>query len=236
MDPGIVHSAAALDLLTKIQDARAQNLANASTIGYRKRIASADAFASSLRAAAGLTLPDYRQDIDHSPGDLRETGQPHDLAIEGPGFFALETNAGVRYTRNGNFQLDAEGFLVAADGARVLGEVGPIQADPGRGPLNIDPTGKATQDGEELARLRIVEFKNLPRLVPDDAGRFSEGPQAEPFDSVDAKVRQGYLENANVNVVDELVQMISGFRAFEAAQKALIGIDRIRGEAVGIRQ
>ncbi len=236
MNGGILQTAAALDLLGKMQDTRAQNLANASTVGYRKRVASAEAFASALRAAAGLTLPGYRESVDHTPGVIRSTGQDLDLAIEGKGFFAVETGRGVRFTRNGNFALNGEGFLVAQDGARVLGQTGPIQADPARGALLIDARGEINQDGEPLGRLRVVEFQNVQRLVAEDSGRFREGPDAEPFESLESEVQQGYLENANVNVVDELVQMIAGLRAFEAAQRALSGIDRTRAEGLEARR
>lgn len=232
MNGGILHSAAALDLLSKIQDARAQNLANADTAGYRRRVASADAFAASLRAAAGIPLPGMREAIDFSQGDLRHTGQDLDLAIEGKGFFALETPAGPRFTRNGSFHLDAEGYLVAHDGARVQGETGPLQADPARGPLTVDAAGNVVQQDERIGRLRVVAFADEARLQPEAAGRFRETPGAEPREALEANVRQGYLEVSNVSVVDELVQMIGGFRAFEAAQKALVGIDRVRGEHI----
>lgn len=236
MNGGILHAAAALDLLGKMQDTRAQNLANASTVGYRKRVASVQAFASAMRQAAGLTLPDYREDVDHTSGVLTPTGQNLDLALEGKGFFAVETARGVRFTRNGNFALDGQGFLVAHDGARVLGQAGPLQADPARGSLAIDARGEVSQDGEPLGRLRVVEFQNLQRLIPEDSGRFREGPDAEPFESLESRVQQGYLENANVNVVDELVAMIAGLRAFEAAQRALSGIDRTRAEGLDARR
>lgn len=232
MNGGILHSAAAMDLLGRIQEARAQNLANADTAGYRKRISSAEAFAAALRQAGGLALPAYQGRIDFRPGDLRPTGGELDVAVEGKGFFSLETQEGVRFTRNGNFNLDGQGFLTAADGARVLGENGPIQADPLRGPLAFAENGDVLQANELLGRLRIVEFADPARLQPDGDGRFVEGAGADPTDSVESRVHQGYLEGSNVNVVDELVQMISGFRAFESAHKALVGIDRIRGEAI----
>ena len=233
MNGGLLHTAAALDLLGRLQDTRAQNLANANTVGYRKRIGSAEAFASSLRQAAGMTLPGLKHSIDFTAGNFNQTDGSLDLAINGKAFFSLETSQGMRFTRNGNFNLDVNGFLVAADGSRVAGENGPIQADPARGELAIDGRGQVTQAREPIGSLRLVEFKDQQRLIPDDNGRFKEGPGAEPFDSIDSSVKQGYLELSNVNAIDEMVQMISGMRAFEAAQKALVGIDKIRGMGIG---
>jgi flagellar basal-body rod protein FlgG len=232
MSGGILHSAAGLRVLGKMHDARAQNIANANTVGYLRRVTSADTFASALRQASGLKLPDYREQVDFTEGDLRRTEADLDFAVEGPGFFALEGRGGVRFTRNGAFTLDGDGFLVAHDGAPVLGENGRIQVDPRRGPIAVDEKGDVVQDGERLGRLRVVEFENVRGLVPDQDGRFRDGGAARPFDSVEARVRQGWLENSNVDLVDEMVQMITGMRAFEAAQKALTTIDRVRGEAV----
>lgn len=233
MRGGQLHAAAALDLLGRMQDVRAQNLANVNTVGYRKRIASAEVFAHAMKKAAGMTLPRFKSNIDFSQGLIDLTGNSLDVAIEGKGFFALETQDGVRFTRNGNFHLDQKGMLVAADGSRVQGENGPIQADPALGKLEIDLAGKVTQDGEPVGTLRVVEFEHEQRLIPDAEGRFREGPRARPTDSVDSKVRQGYLEYSNTNAVDEMVQMIAGMRAFEAAQKAMTGLDRIRAQGIG---
>jgi len=232
MNGGILQSAAALDLLGRMQETRAQNLANANTVGYRKRISSAEVFAATLRRAAGLTLPGLKQSIDFTPGNFQQTGNSLDLAIDGGAFFALETERGMRFTRNGNFSLDAGGFLVASDGARVAGENGPVQADPARGEVEIDRRGAVLQDGEPIGTLRLVEFRNQQRLAPDESGRFRDPAGADPFDSVDSSVKQGYLEMSNVNGIDEMIQMISGMRAFEAAQKALVGIDKIRAMGV----
>lgn len=236
MNGGFLHAASAMNLLGKMQDTRAQNIANADTTGYRKRIASAEAFANALRSAGDLRLPTVREDVDTSQGNLRITESPTDLAIEGKGFFALETDRGVRFTRNGSFHINSEGDLVAADGARVLGETGPIQIDPARGRPHVDSRGNVTQANEPSGRLRIVEFENEPDLVAEENGRYREGPISGPKDSLDSSIRQGFVESSNVNVVDELVQMIAGFRAFEAAQKTMIGLDRIQGQAIGSRR
>lgn len=235
MNNGIIHSAKALNLAIKFQDTRAQNIANANTVGYQRRIASAEAFSTSLRAAAGLTLPDYKEEVDHSPGMIRHTGQELDLAIDGKGWFTLETDRGERYSRNGEFRIDRDGQLSAFDGTPVLGEAGPIILDPARGPVAVDSRGEMTQDNESIGRLRVVQFQDDRNLVPEGDGRYRASPNDEPAVATDSEVQQGYLEHSNVNVIDEMVQMISGFRAFEAAQKAMMANDRIHAERIGAR-
>lgn len=234
MNGGTLHAAAAMDLLGRMQDTRAQNIANASTVGYRKRVTTVETFASSLRKAAGLTLPGLRHSIDFTPGNYNQTNNPLDLAISGKAFFAVETEQGMRYTRNGSFALNEKGLLVAADGSRVAGENGPIQADPARGPVEIDARGQVRQDDQLLGTLQLVEFENEHRLIPEDSGRFKEGPNAGLKESVASEVKQGYLELSNVNGVEEMVQMITGLRAFQAAEKALQGIDKTRALGVGV--
>ena len=235
MDSGSLHAAAALDVLSRMHDVRAQNIANADTTGYPRRVATADAFSNSLRKASGMTLPDLAEDVDFTQGELKSTDSPNDLAISGPAFFALETAQGTRYTRNGAFNTNAEGFLVSADGARVLGQGGPIQVDPTQGPISVQASGAIIQNNAEVGRLKLVEFGNVRKLIADRDGRFREDSGSEPRDAGTSTVQQGYLERANVNVIDEMVQMIAGFRAFEAAQKALSSIDRIRQEATNPR-
>lgn len=235
MNEGIIHAAKALNLAIQFQDTRAQNIANANTVGYQRRIASAEAFSTSLRAAAGLTLPDYKEEIDHSPGQIRHTGQELDLAIHGKGWFTLETERGDRFSRNGEFHIDRDGRLAAFDGAPVMGDAGPIVIDPARGPVAIDRRGDVVQDGQALGRLRIAQFDDDRNLVPEGDGRYRPASHDQPKEARDASVQQEYLEHSNVNVIDEMVQMISGFRAFEAAQKAMVANDRVHAERIGAR-
>ena len=235
MNPAFLNAAAALNLISKMQDAHAQNLANASTVGYRKRLTSAEAFSSALRQASGLDTPKLKEGIDFSSGDLRDTDQPLDVAVEGKGFFVIKTERGERFTRAGAFQLDADGFLVTQNGEKVDGRTGPIQLDPQRGKPSIDTDGRVTQGGEQVGAIRVVEFADERELVAEDSGMFRAPQGARPREATTSKVRQHMLEAANVNVVDELVQMISGFRSFEAVQKTLLGIDRVKSQAINQR-
>jgi flagellar basal-body rod protein FlgF len=235
MNTGLLNAASALDLIAKMQDAHAQNLANASTTGYRKRLTSAEVFSNALKQASGIITPKPNESIDFSPGDMRSTGQPLDVAIDGPGFFAVEHQRGERYTRAGAFQLDGEGFLVTVDGKKVAGETGPIQVDPTLGTPSIDAEGKVVQRGESVGRLKVVEFEDTRKLIAEDGGYFRPGAGMSAQAAESSKIRQEHLESSNVDVVDELVQMIAGFRAFESAQRTLLGIDRVKNESINGR-
>lgn len=235
MNPGFLHAAAALDLISKMQDAHAQNLANANTSGYRKRISSAEAFSNALKSASGLVLPQFRESIDFSQGTLQSTGESLDVGIDGKGFFAIETARGERYTRSGAFSLDEQGYLVNVDGEKVMGDRGPIQLDPGQGKPTIDDDGNVRQGTQSVGRLKIVEFPKTEDLIAENGGQFRAPEGVVPETASNTRVRQSHLEQSNVDVVDELVQMISGFRSFEAAQRTLVGLDRVRSQAISGR-
>lgn len=235
MNPSMLNAASSLDLISKMQDAHAENLANAATTGYRKRLSSAEVFANALKQASGLVVPKYAESIDYSQGTLRSTGNSFDAAIEGKGFFAVETKNGERYTRAGAFQLDGEGFLVTPNGDRVAGESGSIQLDPALGPALIDTQGNVQQGGERLGRIKVVEFAEPEKLFAENAGLFRAPSDVVAEPAIDSRVRQEHLEESNVDVVDELVQMIAGFRAFESAQRTLVGIDRVKSQALSGR-
>jgi flagellar basal-body rod protein FlgF len=194
MNPSMLNAASSLDLIAKMQDAHAENLANAATTGYRKRLSSAEVFANALKQASGLVTPKFIESIDYSQGTLRSTGNSLDAAIEGQGFFAIETARGERYTRAGAFQLDADGFLVTPNGDKVAGESGAIQIDPALGRVLIDAEGNVRQGAEKLGRLKVVEFENPERLYAENGGLFRAPPDANPVDAVDSRVRQEHLE------------------------------------------
>ncbi len=235
MNVGMLNAASALELISKMQDAHAENLANAATTGFKKRLSSAEVFSNALRQASGLIVPKSSESLDFTEGQIRDTGEPLDVAIHGKGFFAIETPEGERYTRAGAFNQTADGFLVDLQGNKVAGETGPIQLDPARGKATIDQKGQIFQESESVGTLKIVEFKDAHQLVAESAGLFRAPRGVAPEKPKDSTVHQASLEASNVDVVDELVQMINGFRSFEAAQRTLNGIDRVKNQSVSSR-
>ncbi|MDT8903767.1 flagellar basal-body rod protein FlgF [Anaeroselena agilis] len=225
-------------------DVIANNLANASTAGYRKDVAIGKDFRSMLirRINDGPNSPligsmGVGSVIDevatiHEQGGIRPTGNKFDLAIEGRGFFAVETPAGVRYTRNGGFTRSAQGELVTVDGYRVLGQGGAIQLGDPESQVYIADDGRVMVDDAEADTLRIADFADVKRLVKEGANLFAAAPgqQEEPVAGI--TVRAGYLEHSNVNVVAEMVNLIAGYRAYEINGKAVQAHDSLLDKAV----
>jgi len=210
------------------------NLANVSTVGFKREIALARPFIEQLQSIAGLSTrgearPVAATWVDHSDGALKNTGNPLDLALEGNGFFVVATPAGETYTRQGNFRLDVNGRLATAHGHPVLGEGGEIQLT---GPTpRIDTQGNVWEGTEQVARLKLVGVTDPRSLISLGEGlyRASDGTAL----AVDApRVRQGFLETANVVAMKEMIHMIETVRHFEAAQRLIRGYDSMLDRAI----
>ncbi len=208
----------------------ANNLANADTVGYRAGRVAQRAFAQDLQAAwqalqpqgGGTTLVGVA--VDMRQGPLKETGAPLDLALEGAGAFVVQTPAGVRYTRAGNFKLNSHGQLVTASGYPVLGQAGPLTIQGGE--VRVTEHGEVYVDGTLAGRLRIEQFVPGTALQAE-GGSLLRATATRP--AVGTVVRQGYLEGANVQGMAQLVEMMANLRSYEANAEAL----RIQSEALG---
>lgn len=226
MHSGYYAACAGLQAQSQALELVANNLANINTTGYRAQQA---LFRSLLSdAIAGSTDPLNRavndfsvlggSQTDLSAGNLERTGNSLDLAIEGRGFFAVQSQAGTVYTRNGNFQISPKGQLTTAAGDLVLGEQGPI-AVPG-GAISIGPDGTLTSEGAVAGKLRIVEFAAGTALVPLGKSYYSV-PQKQARPAAQSYVREGMLEASNVNSVSAVVQLISIQRRAEMLERAM---------------
>jgi len=163
---------------------------------------------------------------DFNTGVIRQTGNVLDLAIEGDGFFVIDTPDGPRYTRSGNFILDASKALTTTDGHMVMGEGGPIILEEGK--IAVDADGRVSVDGSEINRVKIVDFEKPYMLQKDQNNMFKgSGEQAaEGF-----KVLQGAVELSNVNSVKEMAAMISVLRGYESYQKVMTTLDETSAKA-----
>jgi len=189
-------------------DVIANNIASAGVAGFRADDLKVSGFAEALTFAR------------MEPGPVRETGVPLDVAIEGEGFFQVQTPQGLRYTRAGNFTLNAEGVLVTQGGHPVLGEGAPLTIE--RGTVRITEDGEVLDGADPVGRLTVTRFPAGTRMVKAEDGLLvPEDPRREPETAEEARLRQGALEGANVNVVQEMTRMIASLRAFEACQKVL---------------
>lgn len=212
----------AADMTARItrQDMLAENMANVSTPGFKTQRLFMSLLKESVRSAGNLDdVKEYGVYTDFSQGPVDVTGRPLDFAIQGDGFFAIETAAGERYTRAGNFTLDDEGTLTTSNGDAVMGTSGPITIE-GQN-FTVSAEGKVIVDGSEIGAIKVVTFERPPDLVR--RGNYFEAAGQAPAECemVETRVLQGALERANVNLIDEMVNMIAVYRGFEADQATI---------------
>lgn len=242
---GMVNQQKRLDTLTN-------NLANASTTGFKKEGVTSRAFNEYMTIKVNdLTEGALTRKIgnmslgvkigenytDYSQGSFKETGNTFDLAIEGNGFFAISyaSKRGAvseKYTRDGEFTIDKEGALRTKDGDYVLGEGGSeIYLDTVAKDIVFRENGDIYVDGLYADTIRIVDFEDYNYLKKFGENLYSVVDGATETEAK-ATLHQGYLEASNINVVKEMVDMITITRAYEAAQKAVQNADAMTEKAV----
>jgi flagellar basal-body rod protein FlgF len=173
-------------------------------------------------ASAGSGAVSGKLSLDLTQGNLVQTGRALDLALSGPGFFVLETPTGNLYTRHGVFQANAQGQLVDAAGRTVAGEGGPLMLTNGASEsINVASDGRIFAGKQELGKLRIVEFEKSAEMEPVGQCAYQPRGKAAPAAAAKTTVQQGFQEASNVNVVDELVGLITVSRLYEANSKSI---------------
>jgi flagellar basal body rod protein FlgG len=212
---GIDPSVRALKYWERRQEVMANNLANVSTPGFKgERV-----FARLMEdgGPAAVARDDLRG------GSVSETGRPLDIAMEGDGFLVVKTDQGERYLRGGSFTLDPTGQIVTEDGYTVLGEGGPIILPPGE--VRVERDGNILVDGATMGRLRVERPGASP--VREGANRWVPDGEGETVERAEVKIRQGHLENSNVDPVSALVEMIEIQRAYSAIQRSVQTADGV---------
>jgi len=198
----------------------ANNLANASTAGYKSDRESYGLYAAP-ESDGGTVQPVIEgRWTDFGQGTLMPTGNAYDLALGGPGFFAVNGPRGPLYTRNGSFRISG-GALATADGYAIRDANNngqPIALD-GTRPFEVAPDGTVTQDGMVAGRIAVVRFSAPEMLEKMGHSYFSSAQAPEPVEAPD--VRQGKLEASNSGGAESAVRMIGILRQFEMLQKAI---------------
>lgn len=221
----------------------ADNVANIHTPGYKGEEASNKAFPSMLLERTGSSGGIQERTLIggigagvvvdrvarmNVQGVLQTTELSTDLALTSEGYFVVNTPNGERYTRNGHFQLNAEGILQTADGHPLLGEKGPI------GPLSknftVDREGTVRDQGQVIDRLRIVEIPE-EALIREGQSLYASNQPVQPRLG-EIGIQQGFLEGSTVDVSDQMVKMITVMRAYEANQKVIQTQDATLEKAV----
>lgn len=212
-------------------DRLAADLANVGTSGYKRERTSTHGaerptFDALVQKATDPTVGTRK--IDLHAGEIAPTGRDLDFAIEESGFFAVQTLAGTRYTRNGAFERRADGTLTTADGLPVLGQDGPIRL--GTGPITVEADGTVRTDATVAGRLQVVTAAPGASMTREGAARF----QIDTVAAVDRpSVRNGALEHSNVSIVDALAQLTALSRSFDALQRGLVSLmSEVDGRAI----
>ena len=213
------------------------NLANASTAGFKADHPVFGTYLPMEESDAGEAPPDDTLQLpgsthvkigatrtDFSSGLLRRTGNALDAALVGPGFFVVQTDGGEQYTRDGQFRLDESGRLVSSDGQPVMGDGGEIRLAGDQ--VTIVVSGGIWIDGAQVARLKTVVFDTPEKLQKMGRTRFSAPPEVTPRSPENpVGVKQGYLEQSNVDTIRTMTEMIDTLRAYESYQKAMRSAD-----------
>jgi flagellar basal-body rod protein FlgF/flagellar basal-body rod protein FlgG len=227
MDSGYYAAISGLVARTQALDTAAANLANAQTPGYRAEreyfrsvLLGTDAADSQL----GRTVNNFGllggDRLNMGQGQLQTTGNPLDLAIEGQGFFPIQTANGIRYTRDGAFHRTQGGQLVTAAGEAVLSATGqPILIPPGT--VSVGENGVLSVQGGAVATLGVLTFPAGTQLTPEGANRYVPPAGAVALPSKEAAVHQGAIEDANQDVIQGSLDLIVMQRQAETMQKAL---------------
>lgn len=220
MDSGLNTSVGGLTTSERRIEAITQNLANLATTGFKRYMPVTSSSGSGADAAAETTLV-----TDWSQGELRRTGNQLDLALDGQGFFEISTPKGPAYTRAGSFRLDEQGVLQNEDGFAVAWDGGSGALEAVGKPIVVDPRGVVMQGGNEIGRLKLVDFDRKDRLQRIGSAAWSAPAGVEPKPA-EPSVHQGALEQANANSMDELVSMIVAQRHFENGSTVMRTLDQ----------
>ena len=241
-------------------DVMTNNLANADTNGYKKEGATSQTFdeqlAVKIKDQSDMGLPKRLGGMypgvkigetytDYSQGSFQVTDSQYDVALDGDGFFFFfftnkNGETSVKYTRDGAFTVNTQGYLVTKDGDYVLNQAGAENTDPAANnyiqidpnlPFTIDEQGYIHQNEQVVGQIGVIDFEDYNYLAKYGENLYQTVDGATLTDA-NARVRQGYIEASNVNVVTEMVNMITITRAYESNQKVIQTIDGMLDKAV----
>lgn len=239
------------------QSVIANNLANSTTVGYQRDVQIVGSFSETFQRQ--MALQDGMQQVGGAPksgmgglvsrtatifegGTLKPTNNDFDLALGPPAvgpdgkkaiaFFTVKTPFGALYTRNGNFKVDGNGYLVTGEGYQVMGDKGPINLGKVGTNFKVKEDGTLTIDDKDVAKLQLTEFTNTRGLVKKGSYIEATG-ESLGRTALSPRVQQGVLEMANVNLMKEMVNMMVTQRAAESAQKLIQTQDQLNQKVIG---
>lgn len=225
----------------------ANNIANVNTTGYKSDTAIFEEYLRSPAQMDEFTGRDRRLSFvldratahNFGQGPVEQTGNPLDVSLDGRAFFVVQANGNELYTRNGAFQINAQGQLVTNDGHAVIGTNGPINFQPGDQDISIARDGTITvREGNNTnidtarGKLRLANFEQPQQLQKQGANLFMAPNGVEPQAAVNVGVRQGTIEKANVNGVAEMAKMIEVMRAYSGIASLMQQLGDVRKASI----
>jgi flagellar basal-body rod protein FlgF len=214
----IVNTAQSLSYYLRQQEVAASNVASASVPGFKGDRVTA-------RQLPGASHPVPVHGLDLQQGTFRETAGPLDLGLDGPGFFVVQTKSGERLTRGGCLRLDGAGQLTDPDGAPLLAEEGPLVLNGAE--VKVEADGAVMVDGALAGRLRVVEPEDPGALLKEGGGRYLPGGALRAADPERTRVRQGAVEESNVNPLTSMLDLTTIQRAYAANVQVLRAMDGV---------
>lgn len=233
-----------LETEQKRLDVIANNMANSATVGFKAENVTNQSFKDVITLKVNDSSENFTDReigtmnlgvklgevyTDYSQGSLKETGNNFDLALNGKGFFALSVtdangNESIKYTRDGSFTMDKDGYVVDCNGNRVQSESGDLVVPTDATNILIDADGSVYADDQYIDKILVVDFEDYNYLEKFADNMYNTIDGATEITAAGSIV-QGYTEQSNVNVISEMVQMINITRAYEANQKVMQTID-----------
>jgi flagellar basal body rod protein FlgG len=239
----LFQAASALNANSRWQEAIAENMAASSVPGYKSQFVSFKAVQAGMMpvgATSGAdrtawSMPQGTTATSFAQGEMKYTGSPTDVGIQGNGFFEVQKPDGsLAYTRDGEFKINAAGHLVTKSGYTVMSDSGPLQLDHATSdPITISSDGTVSQGPNVRGTLKIVSFTKPELLTPQGGGVYVvKDPNVELSTGSALTVRQFYLEQANTNSVTEMANLITVMRSSEANQRVIQMQDERMGKAI----
>ena len=219
-------------------DVISNNVANVDTTGFKVESLMVQTDPEHLQtdpAAPQLNNVNFPLDAgvvrDFSQGELKATGGALNLGVQGQGFFRIQTANGERYTRDGAFTLNDQGQIVTAAGDKVLGDGGPVTLDPLKGTPSISADGTVSQQGQTVGKIALVNFASLSALSKDGAGLYSNSTNLQPTPAT-GQIRQGMLEQSNVQGITQITRLIEVSRAYESISQMMDQTAQLSSSAI----
>jgi len=213
-------------------DVIANNIANMNTTSFKtQRVLFEEYMMEAEDGGKMAYVRDFGSVRDTEQGELRSTLNPLDLAVSGEGYFRVETQEGERYTRNGHFRTDPEGYLVTGEGHKLLDDRNrAIKLNPADPKFDVSRDGTVSNSEGAIGRLAVVTFDNEQKMTPVGGGLYKT--DEEPIEVEEITVVQGMIEGSNVEPIMEMTRMIQASRAYESTRSMVKKDDDVRQQAI----